>query len=123
MSRHGDILDAVQATLVAALGDGAGQIDGIASGNVKQAWLPAVERALATKVVGGLPAIFVCPIGIETIGGAPGFVEPVGSDDRGYPCVVAFCAATDQNLTAGLGKYLDWREIAINLFHNQRLSG
>jgi hypothetical protein len=118
VSLHSQIIDAVQAKLITLIGDDG--LDGITSGRIVKAWLPDPENLKKFEKLNGLPAIFVCPYGNESM---PPNDTTTATDDITYPAPVAIVAANDPDLTLNLDKYLTWREIAIGGFHNKRLSG
>ena len=113
VSQHKLILDAVRDTISGL------SIDGISSSNVKVCWFPAAEQLQSAGVIANLPTVLVSPYGSEDMSSGGTNI----GDDYGYPALVSIVAATDQNLSAHLDKYLYWREQITKAFHNKRLSG
>jgi len=118
VSLHARILDAVQAKLITLIG--ATGLDGITSARVVQSWFPDVENLIKFEKLTGLPAVFVCPYGVE---GMPANGGTNLADDITFNVPVAIAAAYDPDQTLYLDKYLRWREAAIEAFHNKRLTG
>lgn len=116
-SPHDAIIDAVRAKLItlAATADG---LDGITAARIVKAWLPSVEKLQEFEKLNGLPAVFVCPWGVETIGGGTN-----ADDDYTFPVPVSIVAAADPDLTNHIPKWLQWRWTAITAFQNKNLDG
>ena len=84
-----------------------------------QAWFPDVENLIKFQSLTGLPAVFVCPYGVESM---PGNAGTVGADDITFNVPVAIAAAYDPDQTLHIDKYLRWRETGMEAFHNKRLT-
>jgi len=115
MSQHGEILDAVKATIVAAISS----FNGVSSADVAVCKRPDVKQALHESLITKMPCILICPTDqISILGNGTN-----GTDDYGYPAAVCFVSAADSTIGTDIDLVTGWHQAARKLFHNRRLSG
>jgi len=112
LSTTKDILDAMQAAMIAAWGDASGVANIIADANHFIRKLPWEDPS-----EDDLPGVYLVPV--------PELIKDAtnASDDYGFGVQVTIAQDSNRNLTANADRLFWWRETGMGLFYNKRLSG
>lgn len=110
---HDQCLVAAQARIQALT------LAGITSSNIIIRKIPT-DRDIGGDGTYDFPAIVISPLGIEN---QPPSGGTNARDDVGYPVLISFLAADNQDLTTNRERYLKWRETVNRAFRSQRLTG
>ena len=106
----GSILDAMETALEAAIGAGSGATHEIATADF-------VQRKFPWDVGASLPGVFLSPV--------PELEKDAtnASDDIGHGVQVTVAQTGNRSLTSNMDRLFYWREQAMGVFRNKRLSG